>query len=74
MAQEGEKIYVESLMSDKEYRETAQKFPQLFRRNTPYPFFECETKWRYRMGGSFNEDEIKVINSRLNELLKKVKK
>ena len=71
--QEGKPIWVESLMTDAEYKETAKKFPSLFRRDTKYPMFECEVKWRYRMGEGFTSDEIKIINNRLDDIKRKAK-
>jgi hypothetical protein len=66
--QEGEKIWVESLMTDAEYKATAKKFPEMFKRDTKYPIFECEVKWRYKMGEGYTSDEIKSINTRLDDV------
>lgn len=69
--QEGKRIWVESLLTDEEYRECAKKYPTTYV-NGPVkvPMFECEFKWRWRMGGSSTEEEIKLFNSRLDAVFK----
>lgn len=71
---EGEPIWVESLLSDKEYVETAKKYPNTFPKgNKKVAFFECEVKWRWGMGANVSAEEIKRVNSRLDEMRKLVK-
>lgn len=70
----GEKIYVESVLTDVEYSECAKKYPSTFANGNKKPaFFNSEFKWRYRMGGNIPADEIKIMNARLDMILKQVK-
>lgn len=71
--QEGDPIWIESILSKKEYAETSKKFPSTFTKGYEPPmFFKSEFEWRYRMGSSLSLDEIKNINSNIDYLLKKV--
>jgi hypothetical protein len=67
---EGEKIYVESVMTDEEYAETGKKFKHSTKKP---PYFKSEFDWRWRMGGGLTPFEIKLIGERLDILLKTVK-
>lgn len=71
--EQGEKIYVESLLSDEEFREATKLFPNTchLQKNE---FFKSEFMWRYRMGKSPLEAQSELKNKRMQELLKKVKK
>jgi hypothetical protein len=66
----GEKIYVESLLSDTEYRECSKKYPSTYQSSNKPPFINSEFKWRYRMGPSMTEEEIKIFNKNV-EILKR---
>lgn len=65
---EGPKIWVESLLSPKEWAETAAKFPKMFHRKKPYPEFECEYKWRKGMGSVVPKDERDRVNAGIEKL------
>lgn len=68
----GEPIYVESLLSDEEYKECAKKYPNCYGNgNKPPQMFECDFKWRYRMGKGIPASEIVLINKRLEDIRKK---
>lgn len=71
--QEGKRIYVESLLSDKEYAECAKKYPKTYV-NGPVkvPFFESENPWRYRMGERVTPEEVAKSNKVWNDILKNV--
>lgn len=58
----GEKIYVESILTDAEYSECAKKYPSTYPNGSKKPpFFNSEFKWRYRMGVNIPPDEINKI-------------
>lgn len=65
--EEGKKIYVESVMSDEEWREYGKKFRQSTEK---IPYFKSEFDWRRGMGAPLIAAEIGRINTRL-EILKK---
>ena len=69
---EGKPIWVESLLTDEEYRQCAKKYPTTYS-NGPnkVPEFECEFKWRHRMGGYCTPEEVALSNKRWEEILKK---
>jgi hypothetical protein len=70
--EQGNPIWVESLLSDKEYAEQAKIYPAMYSNgNKPPAMFECEFKWRYRMGLTLLPNEIKLINTRLDAVLAK---
>lgn len=77
MSQEGKPIWLESILTDEEYKDCAKKYPNMFTKGPIKPaFFPCEFKWRYRMGAGMTADELKVYNKRiasLEQMLKKVK-
>ncbi len=69
---ESNAIWVESLLTEKEYAEQAKIYPKMYGNgNKPPAMFPCEFKWRYRMGASLPADEIKIINKRFDEILSK---
>lgn len=69
----GERIFVESLLTEQEWKECKKKYPSTYEDNSAYPIvFECEFKWRHGVGASLSKQEITLINKRLNEMLKKV--
>lgn len=71
---QGERIYIESLLSEGEWNESRRRY-STYESDSKYPVpFECEFKWRYMMGAPLGKDEITIINKRLDEVLKKVKK
>lgn len=65
-------IWIESIMSDADYKAYSKKYPSICNGVKP-SIFECDFKWRYQMGNSPSEEEIKVINSRLDAVLLKAK-
>lgn len=71
--QEGKPIWVESLMSPPEIKEYAKKYNtcQASRNGETFPEFDCEFKWRKGMGSTLSPEEINMINSRLEAVLKK---
>ncbi len=69
----GDPIYVESLMTDREYAECSRLYPEMFSKGSaPKPYFKSEYDWRYRMGEKLRPEEIQLINKRLAEIKKKV--
>lgn len=69
---EGKPIWVQSLLSDEEYRECARKYPEVFGNDNKAPaMFDCDFKWRYGMGDPLSPQEIKIINDRLAFVLKR---
>jgi hypothetical protein len=71
---EGEKIYVESLLSDDEYKTCAKLYPNTYSSGNKKPaYFKSEMMWRYRMGSSYTLEQIKSTNKALNDLLIKSK-
>jgi hypothetical protein len=75
--QEGKPIWIESILTDEEYRECSKKYPNSFTNGPVKPLmFPCEFKWRYRMGAGMNTEELKIYNKRissLEEILRKSK-
>lgn len=72
---EGKPIWVESTLSDKEYKEAARMYPNTFTNgNTAPAMFDCEFKWRYKMGAQMTPQEITVFNKRLAELAEVLRK
>lgn len=69
--EQGEKIYVESLLSDNEYAECSKKYSTTYNSSKKPPFFNSEFKWRYEMGKNLTADQIKLINERLEEIKRK---
>jgi hypothetical protein len=77
MAQEGKPIWIESTLTDEEYKLCAKKYPNMYTSGPVKPaMFTCEFRWRYRMGAGMSAEELKVYNKRissLEEMLKKAK-
>lgn len=71
--QEGKPIWVESLMTPVELKEYAKKYStcQATRNGETFPEFECEFKWRKGMGANLSAEEINLINSRIDSILRK---
>ena len=73
----GDPIWVESVLTDAEYKECAKKYPSTYDKGPIKPaMFECEFKWRYRMGAGMTPSELRVYNQRiasLEAMLKKAK-
>lgn len=71
--QEGKPIWVESLMSPDEIKEYAKKYStcQASKNGETFPEFDCEFKWRKGMGQPLSKEEIELVNSRLDAVLKK---
>jgi hypothetical protein len=65
----GEKIYVESLLTDEEWKENYKKYSTCILEKKP-KFFDSEFKWRYRMGGGLTPAEITLMNTRLEKIRK----
>lgn len=73
--QEGPAIYVESLMTAKEVKERCKLYGSSTKSElrSLAEFEVGEMKWRYRMGESVTEEEIKIINARIEEVMRKAK-
>ena len=72
--QEGPAIYIESILSLKEFSEMPRLFPNTCHLKQPRQMSEFESgefKWRYGMGYNLSSDEIKLINKRLADILTK---
>lgn len=65
---EGEPIWVESLLTPQEHMECARKYTTYTKGSKPVPMFECEFKWRYRMGAGMNPAELQIFNKRVANL------
>ena len=71
---EGKPMYVESLISEKELKECANKFSTYNsggKKVAPLP--TTEQKWRYKMGASFTKEEVTLWNKNLKLLIEVVK-
>ena len=69
--QEGKPIWTESLLTDKEYEEMSKKYPTTYSKGgKKISMYDCEFKWRFGMGACLNTEEIKLINSRMDFILK----
>jgi hypothetical protein len=62
----GDPIWIESLMSDGEWKEYHKRFPKMCSAKKPQ-MFECDFKWRHLMGAPIPQDQIKLINDRILE-------
>ena len=69
----GPPIYVESLLTDSEYRECARKYTSTY--NSPDKpllndpkFKDAPYRWRYKMGVQISEHEIKSFNKNMESL------
>ncbi len=72
--QEGKPIYVESLLSDNDYAEMSKKYPQSYTKGgKKIAVFECDFKWRYKMGNTLSPEEVKAINRGIEEIRKLLK-
>lgn len=72
MLQEGEPIWVESLMTEQEIAECRRKYSTYNYSFRPLAdFTTSEFRWRWRMGAGLYPQEIKLMNSRIDELLEK---
>ena len=69
MAQEAKPIWVESILTDEEYKLCARTYPNTYTKGpNKVQMFDCEFKWRYKMGSGMNPIEIKIFNKRLEGL------
>ena len=66
--QEGKRIWSESLLSPEEWKKVRETYPQTCHLKEPPVFFKSEYEWRWRMGGGLTEQEITIINIRLDKL------
>jgi hypothetical protein len=69
----GEKIYVESVLTDEDYRLCAIKYDYASGNKKP-TFFNSDFKWRYKMGINLTTDEITIINKRMDAIRLMLKK
>jgi hypothetical protein len=72
--QEGPAIYIESILSLKEFSEMPRLFPNTCHLKQPRQMSEFESgefKWRLGMGNVLSADEIKLINKRIDDMMKK---
>lgn len=69
----GKPMWVESLMTDAQVKYFSKIYSTYNTNVEKYTFEECEYKWRYGMGGGLTPIEIKVINSRLDYVLRKAR-
>jgi hypothetical protein len=67
---EGKPIWAESLLTPREWKENSKKY-STYSLDEPPAFFKGEFQWRYRMGGGFSEEEIRITNALIDEVLKK---
>lgn len=65
----GDPIWVESLLTAQEWKEQSKKYSKTYRTETMVSEFECEFKWRKRMGNFSTQDEIKTFNARIDFLI-----
>jgi prolyl-tRNA synthetase len=70
----GPPIWVESVLSAKDYAECAQKYPNTFTNGSKAPLeFKSDFEWRKNMGGRLSDAQINLINSRIDEMHKLIK-
>ena len=66
----GEPMYIESLLTDDEYKECASMYISTYSNGRKKPdFFNSPMKWRFGMGKSLTSFEITLINTRLEAVL-----
>jgi hypothetical protein len=65
----GDPIWVESLLNKDEYRACSKKYNTYNNTKGPPQMFDCEFKWRYRMGSSLTEKEIQQISDNIDLML-----
>lgn len=66
----GDPMYVESLLSDSEYKECARKYPSTYYNGSEKPkFFDSKEKWRFNMGKNLSSTEIRIINLRWDYII-----
>jgi hypothetical protein len=65
----GDPIWVESLMNIQEWKNRCRKYPTSHL-SLPPAEFDSEFKWRKGMGASIPEDKRKLINDRLDILMR----
>ncbi len=74
----GDPIWVESLLNDKEYAEMAKKYPNTYPKGSKkVQEFSCDFKWRKGMGAVKSAAEITAANIKLDkafEILRKLQK
>jgi hypothetical protein len=75
MQKEAKPIWVESILTDEEYKICARKYPNTYTKGpNKVQMFDCEFKWRYKMGSSMSHIEIKIFNKRLEGLAEMIEK
>lgn len=68
----GERIWVESILSDEDYAVTARKYPNTFVKGAKkVQEFDCDFKWRKGMGATLPEAEREARSRYLDILLAK---
>lgn len=71
----GEAIYVESLLSDKDYSEMSRQYPNTYVKGSKKVVeFDCDFKWRKGMGAPIPIEERNLVNARLDEMRKLIKR
>jgi hypothetical protein len=69
----GKPIWVESLLTKEEWKQSKQKYPSSFNLPEPPAEYDCDFKWRKGMGVFLTKEEINRINMRIDIMIEKAK-
>lgn len=68
--EEGKPIWIESLLTPKEYGEMAKLYPKSYTSGKkPVQEFECDFKWRKDMGAVMAVDRREKMNNNLDYIM-----
>jgi hypothetical protein len=70
--EEGPPIWVESVLSNEDWKDTYKKYPNTHNLKEKPAFFKSDYEWRYRMGAGIPQDQIDLITKRFDTMLKMV--
>lgn len=68
----GPEIYNESCLTPEEWKIQSKKYPGTYQMEKPPMFFKSDYEWRWRMGGNLTKEEVNLINTRIDKLIKEV--
>lgn len=69
---EGPPIWVESLMTPEEWKQSVIKYPATCHLKNPPMFFKSDMEWRWHMGKGLEQWEINNINNNIDFLMTNV--
>lgn len=70
---EGPAIWVESCLTEQEYKEQKKKYPKTCHKRKLKEFFKSDYEWRWQMGTVLNLEQIQKINNNLDYIKRQVK-